>query len=108
MYNRWDIWLASVAFEDSPQVKNRPVLIMKERDDNCSVLVLFMTSHPPRDEWDYLLQDRTSAGLNNETVVRTEKLREIPFSKMIHRVGRLDIMDMRALDALLKKRYGSR
>lgn len=42
--NKWDIWLAKVAFEDEPNIiKNRPVLIID--NTKCLVLSLKITSH---------------------------------------------------------------
>ena len=44
--NKWDIWLAKIAFEDASDViKKRPVLILD--DLKCLVLSLKITSHSP-------------------------------------------------------------
>ena len=47
---RWDIWIAKVKYEDSEEVKVRPVLIVNGME-RC-VLSLKITSHTPRESFD--------------------------------------------------------
>lgn len=104
MYRRWDIWFASVSFEEKPGLKDRPVLIMSG-DSGIYVLALKMTSHLKRNEDDYLLKNWGKAGLDCETVVRISKLSQIPIGKMIHRIGRLDAADIIEIDRIIKEKY---
>jgi len=88
----WDVWLANVPFEDLPERKVRPVLIVKH-DDDITVYCLKMTSHIPR-TGEYALIKWQNAGLKKGTTVRVEKLLQLDATFFIRKLGRLDPVDI--------------
>ena len=70
IFNEYDIFLAKVPFEDIPQEKIRPVLILKE--NFYLVECLKMTSAKTR-FGEYVLKEWKEAGLDRETTVRITK-----------------------------------
>lgn len=96
---KWDIWLASVKFEDSPVSKKRPVLIIEE--GVCIVVSLKMTSQKPRGGDDYILKEWIQAGLTKETVVRTKKIIHLSESCLIRKLGELQASDAHEVHEML-------
>lgn len=62
-----------------------------------TVECLKMTSQPPR-KGEYILQKWPEAGLKKPTVVRISKRLKLESTQMIKRIGRLDLIDIVALD----------
>ena len=88
--NQWDIYLANVPFEDLPETKIRPVLIL---DAACVAIdCLKMTSHAPR-SGEYALKHWQEAGLHKPTTVRLSKRLELESEAFLKRLGTLHIMD---------------
>lgn len=91
---QWDVYLADVPFEDLPEVKLRPVIILE--DSVIVVDCLKMTSQPPR-RGEYVLKYWKEAGLLKQTTVRISKrlaLEPQAFRKYrgtIHILDRLEI-----------------
>lgn len=89
----WEVWFAAVRFEDSPQIKNRPVVVTSSGD--IYVMALKVTSHIPRNVWgEYALQYWQTAGLSKPSTVRVGKRLRLQQSDMIHRIGKLHPMDI--------------
>lgn len=88
---KWDIYLANVPFEDLPQSKVRPVVIL----DDAALIVdcLKMTSHPPR-QGEYVLAYWEEAGLRKPTTVRISKRLALDQSRFIKRLGSLHPFDI--------------
>lgn len=88
---RWDIYLAAVPFEDLPESKIRPVLIL----DNSAILIdcLKMTGQPPR-TGEYVLKRWKEAGLHKPTTVRLSKRLVLAPASFIKRIGSLDLIDI--------------
>lgn len=87
----WDVYIANVPFEDLPQSKPRPVVILAD-----SVLVvdcLKMTSQPPR-RGEYALQKWREAGLLKPTTVRISKRLLLNHSALLKRIGALHPIDI--------------
>lgn len=87
----WDIYIANVPFEDLPQSKPRPVIILAD-----SVLVidcLKMTSKPPR-RGEYVLQKWREAGLLKPTTVRISKRLLLNRNVFLKRIGTLHPIDV--------------
>lgn len=92
--NKWDIWLAKVAFEDEPNlIKNRPVLIMDNTE--CLVLSLKITSHSPRANFkdEYQILKWKEAGLLKPSTIRISKKLLLPQESFIFRLGELQNID---------------
>lgn len=88
---RWDIYFANVPFEDVPQSKPRPVIIL---DDSVVIIdCLKMTSQPPR-PGEYVLQYWKEAGLKKPTTVRLSKRLALQPSAFIRRLGSLHPIDI--------------
>jgi hypothetical protein len=91
-FERWDIWLASVKFDDSEEEKTRPVIILG--DNTALVLALYVTSASPRPGYnDYPLADWESAGLKKRSTVRLDFRLQLDSSKIIKRLGRVSDRD---------------
>ena len=98
LVTKWDIYIAEVPFEDLPQSKVRPVIIL----DESAVLVdcLKMTSQPPR-RGEYTLQKWQEAGLHKPTTVRISKRLSLEKRAFIKRVGSLQPVDIFEIQKLL-------
>jgi hypothetical protein len=88
----WEIWLATVQFEDRAEVKKRPVLIAGKYPDK--LYRIKMTKTPARDHFEYELKDWEQAGLKHPTTIRTSKLSDLRESDLIHKIGELSIRDI--------------
>jgi hypothetical protein len=88
---KWDIYFANVPFEDIPQAKPRPVIVLE--DSTVVVDCLKMTSQPPR-QGEYVLQYWKEAGLMKPTVVRISKRLRLSPSDFIKRFGTLHPIDI--------------
>ena len=92
--NKWDIWLAKVAFEDAPEItKNRPVLIMDNMQ--CLVLSFKITSHTPRTSYkdEYQIIEWQKAGLLKPSTLRISKKILLPKDSFIFKLGKLQPID---------------
>ena len=89
--NKWDIYLADVPFEDTPESKIRPILIL----GTCAVLIdcLKMTSHPAR-LGEYTLQKWSEAGLRKPTTVRFSKRLQLRQQCLRKKLGHLHPIDI--------------
>ena len=99
-YKKWDICLADVPFEDLPQSKVRPVLILGAHT-NISVDCLKMTGQPPR-EGEYVLQKWKEAGLLKPTTVRLGKRLNLEQKRIHKKIGHLDKTDILNIINLIK------
>ena len=102
-FNRWDVWLAYVTFEDCTLKKQRPVVVLSE--DTVFVLSLKLTSHSPRYnrfEGEYEILKWQEAGLLKPTVVRCGRVLQVEKSDMIKQLGTLDQADINGLVAILR------
>ena len=87
----WDIYIADVPFEDLPQSKLRPVIILG--DSVFVVDCLKMTSKPPR-PGEYALQKWQEAGLLKPTTVRISKRLLLNRNSLRKRIGALHPIDI--------------
>lgn len=103
MFNKWDIWLARVRYEDSTDIKIRPVLII----DTTSIIVLAlkMTSQNPRVNysWEYSVIKWHEAGLDKQTVIRASKKLSLCDSDFVKRLGRLQAVDIVNVKNILQR-----
>jgi len=89
----WEAWLAAVRFEDSQEVKKRPVVVTSA--GNIYVIALKVTSHIPRNEWgEYALQQWQAAGLSKPSTVRIGKRLRLQQSDLVHKIGTLHPQDI--------------
>lgn len=89
----WEIWLAAVRFEDTNEVKQRPVVVV-----GSTVVIVFalkVTSHALRSGWgEYPLAHWQAAGLRYPSTVRIGKPLQIDHCDMVHRLGKLHNADV--------------
>lgn len=98
--NPWEVWLAAVRFEDSSQVKNRPVIVTSSGD--IYVLALKVTSHAPRSDWgEYALRYWQYASLDKPSTVRIGKCLRLQKSDMVHRIGALHPLDVMSIQSII-------
>ena len=98
--NPWEVWFAAVRFEDSPQIKNRPVVVTST--GNIYVIALKVTSHNPRNEWgEYALQQWQSAGLDKPSTVRIGKRLRLQQSDLVYKIGKLHPQDILNIQRIL-------
>lgn len=84
--NKWEIWWADVKFEDSPQEKRRPVIVIDE--STAFVLSLAITSSSPRPGYrDYVLRDWESAGLKKPSTVKLGRKVPLARDKFVSKIG---------------------
>jgi len=88
-FNRWDIWLAKVEFEEGTGFKIRPVLIID--GTRCYILSLKITSHGPRKDYfgEYEIIDWERAGLLKPSTIRVNKRLDLPPESFVKKIGRL-------------------
>lgn len=100
----WEVWFASVRFEDAPTIsKPRPVIITSYGD--VFICAFKVTTHEPRDTWgEYQLTQWQCAGLDRPSTVRLSKLVRLQQQDMIHRVGTLHPIDVLGIQLVLCKK----
>lgn len=89
---RYEIWWARVKFEDSPEVKKRPVLIW---NDCAFVLIAYkMTSTDRGDNRDeFKVEYWKEAGLTKETTIRITSVLRLEKADLVSQIGELDYRD---------------
>jgi mRNA interferase MazF len=93
-YQFGDILLATLTFPDGSGVKKRPVLVVHDLGD-ADLLVVPVTSHPPRSGEDVPLADWKAAGLRLPSTVRIVKLTTLGKSMIVRPMGKLNGGDLR-------------
>ena len=102
MMTKWEVWLASVRFDDSKEIKTRPVVIY---EDKIAYIISFkVTSHEPRKNFigEYQLKNWKAAGLKKKSVVRLHKKLKMYESDFIKKIGDLDDCDIFSICQLLR------
>ena len=98
-YKKWEVWFAEVKYEDSDEIKKRPILVIGE--NKGLIISLKMTSKKARDKLDYPLKHWAKVGLDKETVVRTSKICQLIDSDLIWKIGRLSEYDLIQIQNIL-------
>lgn len=96
-YERYDVYIADVPYEDEPKSKARPVLILDY--ETMTVICLKMTTHAPR-KGEYTLRQWQYAGLDKPTTVRMSKRLRLSSDNLIKKVGKLHPVDIYAIQKL--------
>ena len=97
-FNEYDIFIARVPFEDLPQEKIRPVLVLNE--GVYLIDCLKMTSAKTR-FGEYELKEWKKAGLDRQTTVRITKRLKLDKTKFIKKIGHLTPIDILEIQRLL-------
>jgi hypothetical protein len=98
--NKWDVWLACVKYEDTSEIKKRPVLIFDPKE--MFTVVMKMTGSPPRNCYEYVLNNWQETGLAKVTTVRVGKLIKLTDDMFVHRIGQLSYADATEIQDVLK------
>ena len=91
MYNKWDIWLAEVPFEDINERKTRPILVIEGK--GYYIDCWKMTSNISAQGSIKLIKWK-EAGLNVETSVILSKKLELSEMYLHHKIGVLHPFDI--------------
>lgn len=103
MKSRWDVWIATVKYEDNPNLsKIRPVVILDSRA--MFTLSLKGTSQEPREKCfgEYVLKYWKEAGLKKQTVIRCSQPIQLRDGDFKFRIGTLDPVDIFNIKMILK------
>ena len=101
-YEPGDIFLATIVFPDASGVKKRPVLVVYDSGD-ADLLVVPITSHPPRSSDDVALPDWQQAGLRLPSTGRMSKLATIAKASVTRKLGHLTQRDEQATRTTLHR-----
>lgn len=85
---RFDIWQARVRFEDSAEVKERPVLIWNQQAFLVAYKLTGTDRGDHRDE--YRIRYWREAGLTKPTSIRLRKVLRLEESDLLYKIGELD------------------
>ena len=101
-FNKWDVWLAKVRYDDSMDIKIRPVLIIDTK--LMTVFALKMTGQNPRANYsgEYSVIKWHEAGLDKQTVIRASKKLSLCDSDFVKRLGRLQVIDIVNIKSILQ------
>lgn len=85
---RYEIWQAKVKFEESDEVKERPVLIW----NNQVFLVAYKMTGTNRgdDRDEYRIKYWQEAGLSKPTSIRLRKVLRLTKDDLLYKIGELD------------------
>lgn len=88
MMERYEIWYAKVKFEESEDIKDRPVLIWND----CAFIIAYkMTGTDRGDNRDeYRIRYWKEAGLSKPTSVRLRKILRLSRTDLTEKIGELD------------------
>lgn len=86
--DRYEIWKAKVKFEDSDEVKERPVMIW---NDQIFLVAYKMTGTDRGDDQDeYRVRYWQEAGLSKPTSIRLRKVLRLEKDDLLYKIGELD------------------
>ena len=101
---RFDIWRAKVRFEDSAEVKERPVLIW---NSNVFLIAYKMTgTNRGNGDNEYRIRYWREAGLDKPTSIRIEKMLRLRETDLVCKCGALDMRDRLIFENRLARRFG--
>ena len=92
MMQRYEIWMANVKFEDSPEVKQRPVMIW---NDCAYVIVAYKLTGTDRgdNKEEFKILYWKEAGLSKPTTIRIIKVLQLTKADLVMKIGELDYRD---------------
>ena len=95
-FNKYDIWLAKVYFEENTEYKERPVLILNNTAFFISAYKI--TSQGRTGDSQSPIKQWKEAGLNKESYIVFEKAIRLDKTDLIRKIGKLQITDIYALE----------
>ncbi|MEW2044438.1 type II toxin-antitoxin system PemK/MazF family toxin [Streptomyces sp. NBC_00377] len=85
-----EIWWANVPFEDGPEVKDRPCLVLTVRGDRVTVAKITSKYHDERAGVIPLPPGAVGDARGRPSFLETDELREVPVADFRRRVGVVD------------------
>lgn len=101
-YRFGDVLLVPIVFSEGSQAKRRPVLVVRDTGD-IDLLVVPITSHPPRGAEDVTLHEWRAAGLRLPSTARMSKLATVAKATVIRKLGQLADRDARQTREALRR-----
>lgn len=96
----WDVWWAYVKFDDSPEIKRRPVVVLQTGE--IVIVALKVTSHEERNTYgDIDITYWKAAGLSKPSTVRASFLLELEHGAFDGKIGELHPLDRRNIIKVL-------
>ncbi|MCL2753324.1 MAG: type II toxin-antitoxin system PemK/MazF family toxin [Defluviitaleaceae bacterium] len=90
-----DIILVRYPFdEDKKQFKIRPSLIIERYQDTLEILILKMTTSPPRNGFDYAIKKWNTFGLDKPSTVRISRKLVIEKASILKLLGTISNEDL--------------
>lgn len=102
-FEAWQLWYADVKFEDSDEIKRRPVVILKVDNIEYVCVVLKVTSKDKPNNIGYRIKKWKEAGLSKESIVILRPFR-IDQTRMVNYIGVLQNVDVIAITDLLRRK----
>ena len=85
----WEIWWASVRFEDSCESVVRPVLVI----DVTTMYAICIKMTKTKRQGEYSMLDWVKSGLSHETTIRQTKLLQLIDSDLKSKIGNVSMRD---------------
>ena len=101
-YQFGDVLLVPITFSDASAQKKRPVLVVHDTGD-ADLLVVPITSHPPRSFEEVPLPNWRAAGLRLPSSARMSKLATVAKSSVIRTLGALTDRDAQSARESLRQ-----
>jgi len=105
-YQFGEVLLATVPFSDGSGLKKRPILVVHDLGD-ADLLVVPVTSHPPRSAEDVVVNDWSGAGLRLPSTARMAKLATLAKTSVARPMGRLAPGDEHNLRGVLSRFFAT-
>lgn len=99
----WEVWHARFNFSEGHGYKYRPIVILATRADGALVTMVTSATNKMSLPHDYLLHEWRNAGLEKPSIVRLDRIAEIPpnYLGTAGRIGRLTDKDIAAIKVIL-------
>jgi len=100
---RGEIWLAEV------ENKRRPVAVIDKETMVVEIdrVVASVTSQPPRNEYDIVINHWQEAGLDKPSIVRCSKINTLHHNELFFKVGKLHDDDLAAVLSKIRDFFGN-
>ena len=95
MFSFGDILIINFPFTDGKGSKRRPVLVIKQTDDN-DLLIAKVTSQPYNTQFDMPISEWKQAGLLSISFIRIHKIQTLHSSLVFGQIGRLPSTDLKS------------
>ncbi len=89
-----DVPIINFPFTDGKSSKRRPVLVIKQTDDN-DLMIAKITSQPYDTQFDVALNEWQHTGLSSASFIRMHKIQTLHTSLVFGQIGRLTSADLK-------------